>query len=106
MVGKIIKIEDMKSTINPGQRFKRVFFKVADPSNFANFQWAKTDLVSSYRNYARWKDLLEVGNIINGISLKDPRTVDADCFPVFIRNDELQKEDLLKIRQLELGLKI
>lgn len=104
MVGKIIRIDDMKSSRNKGHAFKRVYFKVASKDKLDEFQWAKTDLVPTFRNYARWKDLLVVGNVLSGIILKDPVTVDADSTPVFIQNNALKSDEKQKVEQLGLGL--
>lgn len=64
-----------------GAEFKRVYFK-PEPGKGT---WCKTDLCDTYRNYSRWKPLLTVGNELGGLTLKDPRTVDADCRPFLIR---------------------
>ena len=80
MKGTIYKIDDLKEALKyKGIAFKRVYFEMEDKS------WAKTDIVPTFRNYPRWKDLLVVGNIIGGLKLLNPKTVDADSFPILIK---------------------
>ena len=74
MVGQITKIDPVKRSRNGGQ-FIRIYFRLSDG------QWAKTDLVISYRNYNRWKYLIKVGVDLEGLILKRPGEVDADSFP-------------------------
>lgn len=103
MVGKIIKIDDLKRSRNEDQAFKRVYFKVAKTEGERpDFAWAKTDLVPTFRNYARWKDLLKVGNFIGGVELKDEVTVNADCNPYLISEGNDLGEDLILAKQAKL----
>lgn len=89
MRGKITKIDTLKSSRNAGQAFLRVYFKVK--RGVGDFIWAKTDIVPSFRNYARWKPLLEVGNILDGLILKADNTVDADSRPELVSKAEVEK---------------
>ena len=89
MRGKIIKIDQLKSSHNSGQAFTRVYFKVK--RGIGDFIWAKTDIVPTFRNYARWKPFLQVGNILDGIRLKKNDTVDADSMPSLVRKEEVEK---------------
>lgn len=82
MKGEIIKIDQPKESRNKDVAFRRVYFKMEDGS------WAKTDLCSSYRNWARWKDLLVIGNALENLIMKDKDTVNADSFPKKIMNEE------------------
>ena len=86
MKGTITKIDQPKESRNKDVVFRRVYFKMEDGS------WTKTDLCSSYRNWERWKNLLTVGILLEGLTLKDNVTVDADSFPKKI----LSEEDKLK----------
>jgi hypothetical protein len=57
-------------------RFIRVYFSMK-PDN----TWAKMDLCPAFRNYARWKDHLEIGATFDQLRMKDAVTVDADSYP-------------------------
>jgi len=74
MKGEIIKIEKEKRSRNGG-KYIRVHFKLE------NGKWAKMDLVPSFRNFARWKEILVVGNLVGNLRMKDEITVDADSWP-------------------------
>jgi hypothetical protein len=79
MRGVITRIDHKKH--GNGAKFQRVYFK---PEQGKGTFW-KTDLCPTYRNWPRWAPLLKVGNELAGLTLKDPRTVDADCYPRLIR---------------------
>ena len=89
MRGKITKIDYLKSSRNAGQAFTRVYFKVK--RGVGDFIWAKTDIVPTFRNYARWKPFLTVGNILDGLRLKGNDTVDADSVPELVSKAEVEK---------------
>jgi len=74
MKGSIIKILPKRFSRNGGT-FTRVNFKMEDGS------FAQTDLVDSYRNVARWRNLLRVGINLDGLLLKGKNKVNADSFP-------------------------
>jgi len=42
--------------------------------------WAATDLCPEFRNWERWKDLMRVGQQVDGLSMKEKSKVDADSF--------------------------
>jgi len=86
MIGKIIKIDQRKQSFTSQVAYIRVHLMVGEVSSKER-TWAKTDLVSSFRNYKKWKDLLEINNILGGLKLKDKETVDSDS-PVYL----IQKE--------------
>lgn len=77
MRATITKIDKKKVSAN-GNKFIRVYFTLEDG------KWSKTDLCPDFRNYARWKKLLKVGNILSGIELKNNQTVNADSFPKLV----------------------
>jgi hypothetical protein len=56
--------------------YYRVTFRLEDGS------WAKTDLCPTFRNYARWKPLLRVGQGLDGLKLRRPGEIDGDSRPV------------------------
>jgi hypothetical protein len=93
MWGEIIKIDKIKKSKNPEDRFIRVYFKLA------NQKFAKMDLVPSFRNFARWKQFLRVGTFIDELRFKDEETVDADSFPVYRTemNVSLQDDKFYKL---------
>jgi|SRR3990167_798684 len=101
MIGEIRKIDEIKSSRNPGTVFKRVYFNVFEADGRKTF--AKTDLVNTYRNYKRWKDIIETGNILSGLIMRGEDTVDADSYPVLIKRKETKvgpREKELKQQKL------
>ena len=78
MKGTITKIDPLKNSRNK-EGYIRVHFKMEDGS------WAITDLVPSYRNYGRWKNLLRKGTDLSGLMMKSKMKVDADSFPVIFK---------------------
>lgn len=54
MTGTIIKIHEPKIGFK-GITFIRIEFEMEDKS------WAKTDVCPSYRNYSKWKPIIEAG---------------------------------------------
>jgi len=75
--GTITKIHLPKYSRNGGN-FIRLEFKLEGG------EWAKTDLVMAYRNFSRWKNLLEVGADLDGLELKSKGEVNADSYPRLI----------------------
>jgi len=51
-----------------------------------HYFWAKTDIVPNFRNYHRWKDIMQVGNVITGLKMRKPDEVDADSRPKLLGN--------------------
>lgn len=82
MIGLITKIDQPKESRNPMQVFYRVYFRMLDEHR--KVFWAKTDLVTSFRNFSRWKPYLKIGFLLNGLRLKGKETVDADSYPSLI----------------------
>ena len=83
-IGRINKIDHIKASKTEGA-YMRVYFTVKDeekstPEKKVYF-WAKTDIVPTYRNYKHWKNILEVGNVLSGLVLRNPTTIDADSVP-------------------------
>lgn len=94
MLAKIIKIDPLKASRNNGQAFRRVYFRIKEKVDSEKSIWGKTDLVPTFRNYARWKDLLVVGNILGGIRLKKKDEVDADSPVFFAAHSHLGPKDV------------
>ncbi len=44
----------------------------------------QTDVVPTFRNYKRWKDILGIGNVITGLVVMDEKKkkITADCHPI------------------------
>ncbi|MDA2921674.1 hypothetical protein MYX07_00220 [Patescibacteria group bacterium AH-259-L07] len=81
MRGIITKIDQLKKSFNNDDTcFYRLYFKLESGS------WAKTDAVPGFRNFARWKPVIEggPGTALNDLVLLDENTVDADCYPEII----------------------
>lgn len=77
MKAEIRKIDKPKKSFNGSYIYQRVRFKLEDG------KFAKTDLCPSFRNYKRWKPLLEMGEgtKIKGVRVKGGvrvMTIDAD----------------------------
>jgi hypothetical protein len=73
MVGEIIEIQHRRKSIN-GNKFIVVIIRCEDG------RARMTHICPDYRNYARWKPLLKVGKILEGLVLKDSGTINADSF--------------------------
>ena len=87
MRGEIVKIDKIQKSRNSGDEFIRVFFKLGGQ------EWIKMDLVPTFRNFKRWKQLLQIGNFIDNLKLKDKKTIDADSFPILRKRMDLTFED-------------
>lgn len=81
MRGTITKIHQPIHSRN-GNVFIRVEFKMD------NGAWAKTDLCPEFRNFVRWKDLLNVGAALDGLELKGDKEVNADSYPFAIASKQ------------------
>lgn len=92
MLGKITKIDQRKMASDQRSIYIRVYFRMRYPDRKEYF-WAKTDLVTTFGNYGRWRDLLKIGNILDNLKMKNKTTVDADSFPQFVKNQELGELD-------------
>lgn len=95
MIGKITKIDTLKTSRNKGEAFTRIYFTLKKAPG--EYSWAKTDIVPSFRNYARWKPYLAVGTILDGLTLKGKDTIDADSRPTLVKRpvpgEELTKAE-------------
>jgi len=87
MIGEIIKVLKTKKSSNPNDCYIRVEFKMEKTGSFA-----KTDLVPTYRNFARWHRIIKVGNLIGNLWMKDDKTIDADSRPIKMSRAEQTKE--------------
>jgi hypothetical protein len=78
MIAEIQKIDRFKKSRTEAF-YVRVHFKTE------RHKYAQTDLVSTYRNYDRWRDLLVVGNVLGGLDMIGPSKIDGDSRPRLIK---------------------
>jgi hypothetical protein len=86
MIGKIFRIDNMKSSRNPGEVYQRVHFEIP---NGDSIRYAHTDIVKTYRNYKNWVGLLEVGNILGNLAEWKEGKINADSHPHLIKREEI-----------------
>lgn len=74
MKAELIKIHQQKNSYNNDVKFIRLNFKLEDGT------FAMTDVVPTFRNFSMWKPIIAkgVGAKINGITLINPKKVNAD----------------------------
>jgi hypothetical protein len=90
MKATITKIDTLKR--GNGAIFQRVYFKTDSG------QFAVTDLCPSFRNFARWRPLLEIGNELDNLestrfeSISGPLHIDADSRVVGIPKPKRPKQ--------------
>ena len=96
MLAQLTKIHEAQLSRNGNVSFTRIDLKLADGS------FAQTDLVKSYRNYARWRPIIKagVGTWIDGVLLISPNKVNADS-KVMIYQDKLPFAKELSIEDRE-----
>ena len=98
MRAKITKIDRPKYSRNGDTVFYRVYFELESGA------WAHTDLVSTYRNFERWRSILKsgVGTKIDGVNLKRGynNKVDADSFIRMIQETLLSTKPVGQIKLL------
>ena len=76
MTARITKIDPMKH--GNGALYKRVYFETEKGA------WAKTDLCPNMKNWSRWEALLQVDNLVGGLTMRDEKTIDADSNPTLL----------------------
>lgn len=82
----ILKVGDWRES-RQGARYRYVFFK-----DELTGQSYKSCIYEAMRNYTRWKDLLEPGNVLSGLRERSKGLIDADSQPVFVRHMELPEK--------------
>lgn len=88
MRGRITKIDLIKKSYTGD--YQRVYFQLE------NGAFAKTDLVSSFRNYSRWKPFLKVGIVLGNLNIKEKgkvTTVNADSYPMIASDFQTPKQE-------------
>jgi hypothetical protein len=83
MTAKITKIHPLKIGRTGVASYIRVEFLTESGG------WAKTDLVPTFRNYPRWKPLLDIGNTLSGLRMKAKFEIDADSIPHLVQQQTL-----------------
>lgn len=76
MIAKVIKVDPLKES-RAEKAFKRVYFILETG------KWAMTDIVPEYRNFKRWKAIIDLAErsyevFVERIILMKPGKVDAD----------------------------
>jgi hypothetical protein len=86
LIGEVLKIHPAKKSRN-GNTFQRIEFILKDRKK----TWVKTDVCPDFRNYKKWKPVIEAGvrTRVDGLSLKDENTVDADSDVVVLQKKML-----------------
>jgi hypothetical protein len=76
MKGTVLKILPMKMS-----RTESVYSRITFTMD--NGDWAKTDIVHTYRNYARWKPVIDAGpgTVVDNLKMRSKSEVDGDSFP-------------------------
>ena len=79
MKGTIIKIHPINASRSEGA-YIRIELQLEDGS------WAKTDVVTRYRNYARWRPIIGKGKgtTLGNLVLRKTGEIDADSFPTVL----------------------
>lgn len=86
MIGKIFRIDDIKSSKNPGEVYQRVHFEIV---NGDKKRYAHTDIVRTYRNWGNWVGLIAVGNVLGNLTEWKEGKINADSRPSLIRKEEI-----------------
>jgi hypothetical protein len=96
MKATISKIEPPRIGTD-GVLYRRVWFLADEFSIWKNKNWPwHTHLCPDHKNFARWKNLLEVGVVLENLDvMPDGKTIDADSKPRLVSRPEKQT-DLFK----------
>jgi hypothetical protein len=98
MRGTIIDIHPLKMS-RTEHAFIRIEFMMEDG------KWAKTDVVTRYRNYNRWKPIIQKGRTtaLGNLKFRREGEVDADSYPVILTEPIIiKKEEEVNASQLKL----
>ena len=89
MTGEVLQIHEPKISRN-GNTFIRITFTLA------NGEWAKTDVCPNYRNYKRWKPVIEAGKgtFIRGLIVRSNGEINADSFPEITTKAIIKRKDI------------
>lgn len=91
MTGEILEIHPPKLSRN-GNTYIRITF------NLSNGKWAKTDVCPNFRNYKRWKPIIEAGKgtFIRGLIVRNDGEINADSFPEITTKAIIKRKDVEK----------
>lgn len=97
MRAKIIKIHPPKQS-----RFENVYIRIE--FLLENGEWAKSDIVTSYRNYKNWKPFIAIGegSFLDNVKLRRKGEVDADSRPLPGGHFEIKKSKGKSVIQTKL----
>ena len=100
MIGEIVKIDPPKPAHRfKGLKFERIHFKVWSevqyrhtPALFDTY-YMVCDVVRGYRNYDRWKKVLNamIGSWVGGLLRQSNGHVSADSFPTLLTTKQTEK---------------
>jgi hypothetical protein len=83
----VVEKHPMKRGRKYDAQYKRVKFKLEDGSV------AFTDLCPDFINFSKWKDKIEIGDVLDGIVLLTNKNIDADkSRPRLVHRPPKQKE--------------
>lgn len=100
MRGTVIKVHPTKYSRTEGA-FIRLEFMMEDG------EWAKTDIVTKYRNYSRWQPIIKAGaeTALDGLLLRKKGEVDGDSYPrITHKRIEIKKRETPKETDQQLSL--
>ena len=91
MTGEILEIHPPKLSRN-GNTYIRITFTLN------NGKWAKTDVCPNFRNYKRWKPIIEAGKgtFIRGLIVRNDGEINADSFPEITSKAIIKRKDVEK----------
>lgn len=91
MTGEILEIHPPKLSRN-GNTYIRITFTLA------NGKWAKTDVCPNFRNYKRWKPIIQAGKgtFIRGLIVRNDGEINADSFPEITSKAIIKRKDIEK----------
>lgn len=96
--GKITKIDPLKQSSHKNQYYQRVYFQMFNSDGTTS--WNKTDLVPTFVNFSRWKNLLKVGNVLSNLGFRSDMSINADSRPVLIKSEAPVEEKEIKTLKL------
>lgn len=85
---RVLRVDPLKPSLSGHDPFRRIHWEPIDyPA-----RWMKTDVSPNHDNYKKWKELMEVGNVIGNLKVMNDNTINGDSFPELISKPEKQGE--------------